>query len=97
MGSRKGMKQGPRTKKLCSRPNGKYIKIGDLFRDSRITLGYTQEDLAKVIGVSRPLVTHWEHGNLPAGAAFIRLIFTLKLDSEKLLDMINEVDCKEEC
>lgn len=40
-----------------------YVKFGNLVRDARITLGLTQKDLAKIVGVSTSYFTYIEAGD----------------------------------
>ena len=37
-------------------------KTGMLIKEARISKGYTQAELAAIIGVSNKAVSHWENG-----------------------------------
>ncbi len=44
-------------------------------RDRRLAAGYTQRDLARLIGVTQPTVAHWETCVVPADWDKLRSIF----------------------
>jgi len=41
--------------------------IGERLREARIAAGMTQEQLAAAVGVSRPAVSQYEHGEMRPG------------------------------
>lgn len=61
---------------------------GAKVRVARETAGHTQDSLAKLIGVSRSAVAHWESTNTdeqPHGANFKALCKALEAEPESLL------------
>ena len=45
------------------------MKINDIIKKKRITLGMTQEQVADYLGVSTPAVNKWEKGGCYRGRA----------------------------
>ena len=73
-------------------PTGPYVKFGDLVRNGRISLGYTQTDLGKIVGISKLSILHIEQGFFPNGKILVKLICILHLDPVKLREIIWEED-----
>lgn len=73
-------------------PTGPYVKFGDLVRDARISFGYTQTDLGKIVGISKQSILHIEQGVFPNGKILVKLICILHLDPFKLREIIWEKD-----
>lgn len=44
-------------------------------RDYRSELGYTQREVAKLVGISQPLISQYEHGSVPYDPALFKDIF----------------------
>ena len=86
-----GRNKGPRPKRR-NVPVGECVKFGDLVRGRRISLGYTQEYLAKIIGISRQSMVHIEQGVFPNGKALIKLMCVLHLEPDELLALMIEAD-----
>lgn len=91
MGRPKGTKSGPIPTRR-NVPTGRYVKFGDLVRKGRISLGYTQTELGKIIGISKQSMLHIEQGIFPNGKILVKLICILHLDPVKLREIIWEVD-----
>ena len=71
-------------------------KIGKSLAFCRRSKGYTQEELAEKLGVSREMVSKWEEGkrNLHAVAIF-QICKTLNISADYLLDLGNDVATRE--
>ncbi len=69
------------------KPRNKKVKFsGDLLNIRRKTLGLSQGDVAKAIGVSKMAVHHWEIGRFQPYPKHIPLIATvLKMNATSLL------------
>lgn len=56
------------------------MKIGDKIKELRIEKGYSQMQLAKIIGVSQKAVDYWERNvNEPKASYIIALVNTFDL------------------
>lgn len=40
------------------------MTIGGIIRNKRIELGYTQEELAKIVGTTKATISRWESGDI---------------------------------
>ena len=80
------------------------MKINDIIKKKRITLGMTQEQVADYLGVSTPAVNKWEKGGcypditlLPALARLLKvdlntlLSFNDDLSEKEIGDFLNEL------
>lgn len=60
--------------------------LGSVVRTRRVQKGWTQKDLANVLGVHRPYISRWETGrSMPTIDALKRLCEVLELSAEELL------------
>lgn len=61
-------------------------RLAQLIRDARETLGWTQDDLAREAGVSRPTVQRYENGKsrYPEPDQLRRIFLALRLDPREL-------------
>lgn len=60
--------------------------IMNKFRESRLKKGYTQDDLAKIIGVDRSTISRWENGDtLPRLHRLIFISELLEVDMNVLI------------
>lgn len=56
-----------------SQPAPQPMSAGEL-KEARALLGWSQQRLAEIIGVSRIQVSNWEHGKHPVGEPAARLV-----------------------
>jgi transcriptional regulator with XRE-family HTH domain len=69
-----------------------FRNLGIYLRQKRIDAGYTQNELANSLGdIHSQFVSNWERGLCaPPGHSLHRLIDVLKLNREKLVDVMLE-------
>ena len=72
------------------------MNIGNIIKDLRIKKKYTQEQLAKFVGVSAPAVNKWENGNSVPDVTLLPVIArVLDTDINTLLDFNKEMTVSE--
>ena len=66
------------------------MKIGDKIKELRIEKGFSQMQLAKIIGVSQKAVDYWERNvNEPKASYVIALVKTFELTFDEFFSDIN--------
>lgn len=59
--------------------------LGDVIRNYRINAGYSRDGFAKLLDVSGPAVTRWEHGTSnPSAKTFAKIARVMGLSVEEL-------------
>ena len=65
------------------------MKIGDKIKELRIEKGYSQMQLAKIIGVSQKAIDYWERNvNEPKASYIIALVNTFDLTFDEFFTEI---------
>lgn len=60
----------------------------DYLRQSRVSKGYSQIEVARYINVTNGVVSHWENGlKCPRADMLIKLCRLLDMDANKLLNL----------
>ena len=62
------------------------VSIGKFIRDKRTELNYSQDDLARELGITKTAISNWENGNvLPSIEMLTRLADAFAVTSDYLL------------
>ena len=65
--------------------------FGDRIKNLRLSLGYTRDGFARLLGVSGPAVTRWEHGDSqPSAKAFVKLAHAAGFSVEEMLYFLED-------
>lgn len=81
-------------------PSGDAVRLGRFIREAREAMGWSQDELARMLGVDRTTVGKWEAGaNEPDLGMLKTLRRLLNLPAERILDgntRVVKVDCEPE-
>ena len=65
--------------------------FSDRIKNLRLSLGYSRDGFARLLGVSGPAVTRWEHGDAqPSAKAFVKLSHAAGFSVEEMLYFLED-------